>query len=142
MKSYLWMWAIVTSCCSFLAIVLIRPKPKTPPSKTATLKRGPLCRNLGTLFRNRNFVIMLVGYSLVYGVYTVFGASVSFFTDEYGFTTVRFILLRPKLAILLSALLCVGSVVLFSILCSSLKLGNINSFTLCVHFLLILVRLA
>ena len=30
---------------------------------------------------------MLIGYTLVYGVYTVFGASVSFFTDYYGFTT-------------------------------------------------------
>lgn len=82
------MWAIVTTSCAVVAIILVRGKPNTPPSKTATLKRGPLCRNLGTLFKNRNFVTMLVGYTLVYGVYTVFGASVSFFTDEYGFTTV------------------------------------------------------
>ena len=81
MEDYLWMWAIVTSSCSLVVLVLVRGKPKTPPSRTATLKRGPLCRNLGTLFKNCNFVTMLVGYTLVYGVYTVFGASVSFFTD-------------------------------------------------------------
>ena len=31
---------------------------------------------------------MLIAYSLIYGVYTIFGACVSFFTNHYGLNTV------------------------------------------------------
>ncbi len=35
MEDFLMMWAIVTTVCCFLAIVFMRGKPPTPPSKTA-----------------------------------------------------------------------------------------------------------
>ena len=75
------MYAIITSVCFVLTVVLMRPKPRTPPSKSATIERANLCNDMKMLFKNSNFIIMLTGYSLVYGVYTIFGACVSFFTD-------------------------------------------------------------
>ena len=90
MKNYLWMYAIVGSVCLVLTVIFMRNKPKIPPSKTATVERGPLCQNLKVLFKNCNFIVMLIGYTLIYGVYTIFGACVSIFTDKYGFSTVSF----------------------------------------------------
>ena len=84
MAHYLWMYAIVGSVCCLLTVILMRAKPKTPPSKSAIVQRAPLCQDVKALFKNCNFIVMLVGYSLVYGVYTIFGACVSFFTKEYG----------------------------------------------------------
>ncbi len=89
MAKYLWMYAIIGSVCCLMTIVFMRNKPKTPPSMSASVARDPLCKSLRMLFKNMNFIILLVGYTLVYGVYTIFGACVSFFTDEYGFNIVR-----------------------------------------------------
>ena len=90
MTNYLWLWTgLITGCC-VITIIFFKDKPKTPPSKTASVQRGRLCPSIAMLFRNTNFIIMLVAYSLIYGVYTIFGACVSFFTSHYGLNTVGY----------------------------------------------------
>ena len=91
MANYLWLWTGLITGCTVITILLFRDKPRTPPSKSASVQRGKLCPSLALLFKNCNFIIMLVAYSLIYGVYTIFGACVSFFTNHYGFNTVGYV---------------------------------------------------
>lgn len=49
----------------FLTLVFFREKPPTPPSKTASQERLEYSKGLKKVFKDWNFIIAIIGYSLV-----------------------------------------------------------------------------
>lgn len=88
MARYLWLWTYIGSAVLVLTLILFKKKPSIPPSASSEMDRAPVCRSVLKLFKNLNFIIMLIGYTLIYGIYSIIGACISFFTSHYGFSIV------------------------------------------------------
>ena len=69
-------------------IILFKERPPTPPSFSANLKKMPpkILKDTLTLLKNKNYLIIVMIYTLIHANYTSMGAAISFITKPYGFT--------------------------------------------------------
>ena len=67
---------------------MIRDKPDVPPSAVAEgeIQNAPFCASIKMMWANKNFMILSLGFALVYGVYCGIGAVMSNLLNPYGYT--------------------------------------------------------
>jgi sugar phosphate permease len=69
-------------------LLVVKEKPPTPPSASASRKEEPLNfnRELKNLLKNKSYLLMCVSFTSLYGVYTSLGAVVAAVTSPYGYS--------------------------------------------------------
>jgi len=80
--------AVITTMMNLCLIIFYREKPEFYPSKAAkqaTAVEFSMKNDATQLVKNKNYIFLLVTYSLLYGVYTCLGAVINNLVTPYGF---------------------------------------------------------
>ena len=80
--------AVITTMMNLGLIFFYKEKPEFYPSKAAqqaTSVEFSMKNDLKKLIKNKNYLFMLLTYSLLYGVYTCLGAVINNLVTPYGF---------------------------------------------------------
>ena len=78
--------AIIVSVPCLLVLFLFRGKPKTPPSHAADIKNDRnYTQDLKMLFKNRNYLFLLVAVSMSYGSLTCFTTVIEYIILPFKF---------------------------------------------------------
>jgi fucose permease len=80
---------VIITALALPILFLVRNKPPTVPSKSAAQRSSAakvkLLPALKKLFKNTNFMFLLISFSFLYGVYMTLGAVVALITHEFGY---------------------------------------------------------
>ncbi|CAI2366233.1 unnamed protein product [Moneuplotes crassus] len=86
---YILIQNIIITVLGLPIIFFIRNHPPTPPSANAAkaLKKRPAnqCRSCGVLFKNVDFIMLLVSFSFIYSIYITLGAAVGQLSFQFNF---------------------------------------------------------
>ena len=86
--------------------LVLRDKPEHPPSAVAAAppSEQSFCKSLREMWANKNFMILAVGYALIYGVYCAIGANMSNLMNPFGYSPTQISIIGGTC--LLSGLIC------------------------------------
>ncbi|CAI2366797.1 unnamed protein product [Moneuplotes crassus] len=88
---YILVQNIVITVLGLPIIFFIRNQPPTPPSASAAkaLRKKPVnqCKSIGQLFKNIDFITLLISFSMIYSIYTTLGAAVGQLSENFGYPT-------------------------------------------------------
>ena len=79
---------IITAMC-LPVIIFYRSKPAELPSAAAKYQmtaKFEFVKDMKELFKNTNFILLSITYSIVYGIFCCLGAILSNFMKPYGYT--------------------------------------------------------
>jgi len=80
---------MTTLMCAYFWVVFRTSRPETPPSLAATRRQASItqgmCNDMKILFGNRNYLLVLVCFSLVYSVYGAFGFVINPLLEPVGY---------------------------------------------------------
>ncbi|EGR33171.1 major facilitator superfamily protein, putative, partial [Ichthyophthirius multifiliis] len=79
--------ALASTIILIPSIIVFREKPPTPPSFSADQKREEYFESLKIIVKDKNYVIVLLSYSLLYGQFVAFGSSSSYITTPFKYST-------------------------------------------------------
>ena len=79
--------AIIGTVLGVVCLIFFRSKPPTPPSNTADGMRDPFGKSVRELFGNKNFLVLLVVFGGVLGVFNTLGTVISEIGNAYEYTT-------------------------------------------------------
>lgn len=79
--------AIVCFVVMVLCIVWFQERPSIPPSISASEVREPLCKSLALCFKNSNFLLVFLGFSLIQGTFGTLVTLLEAITSPYGFSS-------------------------------------------------------
>jgi len=88
---YLLIQNIIITVLGLPIIFFVRNQPPSPPSSSAAKvlrKKSPnQCRSIGKLFKNIDFIFLLLSFSFIYSIYTTLGAAVGSISENFGYST-------------------------------------------------------
>lgn len=70
MESLMWFYSIIVSIFALFILFLLKDKPPTPPSFTATVERDNFKQASKALIINKQYILLLFPASLVFGCFT------------------------------------------------------------------------
>lgn len=79
--------AILCTIVCIFVIIFFKTKPKVPPSNSAGMDREEFMPALKMLFRNKNFLLLLVYFSMGQGALNSFATLIEQITKPYGYTS-------------------------------------------------------
>mmetsp|Transcript_16052 Transcript_16052/g.15771 ORF Transcript_16052/g.15771 Transcript_16052/m.15771 type:complete len:199 (-) Transcript_16052:610-1206(-) len=91
MSRYILIQSIIITALTLPVLIFIRNRPPTPPSASAAnsikKKSDGLIKNSFRLLKNLNFLLLMVGFSSVYSIYTTLGAAIGPLTHSFGYNS-------------------------------------------------------
>lgn len=90
MNTYMLVSAFIVTIMNASLIFFYKDKPEFFPSKVArtnTAAKFSMIKDAKLMIVNKNYIILLICYSLLYGVYTCLGAVINNLVVPYGFTS-------------------------------------------------------
>ena len=77
--------AIICTALILPSIIAFKEKPPSPPSFTAEQKREEFFKSLKVIVKNKNYILMMVNYSLLCGGFIALSSILSYITHPFGF---------------------------------------------------------
>lgn len=87
---YMFIMAIIGSSFSIWIIFFYKEKPDSPPSHSAlqsTKEEFNFKNDLKLILNNKNFLLMVIAFNMLYSVYTCLGAIVNNLVHPFGYTS-------------------------------------------------------
>ena len=87
-NQYMLVSAVIATTMNLCLILFYKEKPEFYPSKAAkeaTAVEFSMKKDAYELIKNKNYIFMMITYSLLYGVYTCLGAVINNLVTPYGF---------------------------------------------------------
>ena len=84
LNDYLWVLAGPTIALLFFALLHFPNKPQTPPSLSSQDERLSLVSGLVFMMKNKNFLLLLLGYSISQGFSGTYGAIMATNLKTFG----------------------------------------------------------
>jgi FLVCR family feline leukemia virus subgroup C receptor-related protein len=103
-QSYTFTGAVITICSCVPSIVLMKANPNIPPSLSQQIKKDynySFISSLSKLFKNKNFVLLLISFSCIYGFYFYFNITINSLYSLYTIDT-------TTISYLVAVLTCTG----------------------------------
>lgn len=75
--------AIMGYVCYTLNIIFQKSKPPTPPSASEDVAKEPFSIAIPKLFRNKNYMFMLIGFGCFFGIFNGLSVVLSFLVEPW-----------------------------------------------------------
>lgn len=89
--TYVLVQNIIITVLGLPIIFLIKNEPPTPPSssaaKSGSRKKVSQCASILRLFKDIDYVMMVLSFSFIYSIYTTLGAAVGPLSKNFGYTS-------------------------------------------------------
>jgi MFS family permease len=84
---FIWVQCLIATFAVLILLVFVQDKPPSPPSLSATIQESQFDfkREFNTLVKNKNYVLLTIGFSCFYANTATLSAVVSALTSPFGF---------------------------------------------------------